>query len=141
MRALALGLLSLALVQCDALKHAQQQPDAAPAATPSAATTTQTTSKADPPCTSLPCPPVGIAECDDYIAQATACFQKGDPAALPVRKQLLAGMRNMWVETARGWTPEKGGERDPAKARAQAQASCKQVLAQATKTGKFVCEN
>ncbi|HEY1697788.1 MAG TPA: hypothetical protein VGG39_36760 [Polyangiaceae bacterium] len=142
MRAPTLGLLVvavfslLALVQCKALERAHQQPDAGP----SAATTT-TTSKDDPPCASIPCPPVGIAECDDYIAQATACFQKGDPQVLPMRKQLLAGMRNNWVEMARGWTPEKGGERDHAKARANAQASCKQVLALATKSGTFACGN
>jgi hypothetical protein len=133
MRASALGLVLFLLVQCDAPKRQQEQP-----AGPSAATTTA--AKADPPCASMPCPAVGIAECDSYLAQATACFQKGEPSILQVRMRLLAGIRNIWVDQARGWTPERGGERDLAKARANAQDACKDMLAQATKTGTFVCE-
>jgi hypothetical protein len=114
------------VVQCDMVKRLQEQ--AGDGGAP--ATTVSTTAKApeEPACQSIPCPPVGIAACDDYIAQSTACFKKGDPTIIAVRLKLLAGIRNIWAEGAKG-------EREAI------ETSCKQQLAEATKTGTFVCEH
>jgi hypothetical protein len=143
---LAFASLSL-LVQCDLVKRLQEQQGDGGVA--GATTTAASAATEEPDCLAMPCPPVGVPECDDYIAKLTACVNGGDstkstPAEhekiRALRLQLVATQRNLMAATARGWTPKRGGERDHAKARADAVSMCNTLLTQATKNGVFVCE-
>jgi hypothetical protein len=140
MRSTIVAFASLSLlVQCDLVKRLQEQPDAAAAG---GATTTTTASSApeEPDCLAWPCEPVGVPECDDYLTKMSACINAGDAKIRALRLQLVAGQRNIMAVTARGWTPKRGGERDHAKARADAVSLCNKLLTDATKSGTFVCE-
>jgi hypothetical protein len=134
---LAVASLGL-LVQCDMVKRLQEQSDGAVAS--AAATATASAAPEEPDCPAMPCPPVGVPECDDYLAKMTACINAGDSKVRAIRQQLVAGERNIMAVTAQGWTPKRGGERDHAKARANAASLCTKLLTDATKTGTFVCE-
>ncbi len=134
------------LVQCDMVKRLQEQPDGGDGG---AATTMASEAPEEPDCLAMPCPPVGVPECDDYIAKLTACVNAGfstkstpdvDEKVRTFRLSLVATQRNLFAVTARGWTPKRGGERDHAKARANAVTLCNKMLTDATKSGKFVCE-
>ncbi len=134
------------LVQCDLLKRTQEQPDGAAGG---ATTTIASAAPEEPDCLQMPCAPVGVPECDDFLAKQTACANGGDSTkSTPtehekirtLRLQMIVTQRNLMAGTARGWTPKRGGERDHAKARADAVTMCKNLLTQATKNGTFACE-
>ncbi len=63
--------------------------------------------------------PVGIRECDDYIAKAMACFRSGDPSLQAARQQAIEAFRLM----------TSAGAASPL-TRAQITKDCKKALAE-----------